>query len=386
MLIFPSRCSRIDLPSDNIEMRDLTMSPNPLGILFMMHTAHALQPADPPDATRSEQPQIPPLRPSKLEIVDLATNLDPQQQLSPFAQDIQPRTRSSQNVSLATNVQPIHSKCLSQPDWAFVSKVVPRRSVVDVERVNCSSAEFVESVSRRSCVGGHAFEIRYARVADVHRPAVRTDPNPVRLAKGVFYHAHGSGRRPEAEGLRAQDRVCRDVDGVAVPGVCEVDVASAVDDEIVWAAQLLAVVVVEESLDVSGGRVEFVDAGCLIDGAAVGRAWEGETCFGSPINFALVVFAAVDCVYWWCCGIVVDYRGAAVEVDNLLLVHALMRLREYDGVQSWDIDWRLMDAVISGIENMLQLWCRPENVKAPFSIKDHKGGICKLGKGIIRAY
>ena len=80
--------------------------------LLILQTAYPLQPTDLPDATRSKQPQIPLLRPSELEVVDFA-NFDPQQQLPPFAQHIQTRTRSSQNVPFATHVHAIHSKSLS---------------------------------------------------------------------------------------------------------------------------------------------------------------------------------------------------------------------------------------------------------------------------------
>ena len=211
--------------------------------LLVRQSAQPCEAADSPGTTWSKKPQISSVCTSKLQVVDISANLNSQNQLAPFAQHINSSPRSAKYVSFVAYVQAIHCESLRKPDRSSVCKIVTWGSEVDVESVDCAATELVEPVAG-NYVRGNTFEVSDACVADVHCLAVRADTDAIRLSESVVHYANGASRWSEAESLRPEDWVVGDVDRVAVPGVGEEDVTSAVNKEVVRTAQLLAIVIV----------------------------------------------------------------------------------------------------------------------------------------------
>lgn len=319
------------------------------GALLVRQPAQPCETADPPDTTWSKKPQLSSVRTSKLQIVDISADLNSQNQLAPFAQHVNSSPRSAKYVSFVAYMQTIYCESLRKPDRSSICQVIAWGSEVDVESVDCATTEFVEPVSG-NIICGNTIEVGDACVADVHCLAIWADADAIGLAKSVFNYADGASRWSEAESLRTENWVVGDVDRVAVPGVREKDIAPAVNKEVVWAAQLLTVVVVQKCSNLACVWIELVDSRCLVDGTTVRPAWKREACFHCPVNFAFVELSTIDSIDWRSRCVIVNRRLSAIEIDDLLLENALMRLREDDSIEARHIDWCLMDTVVPGIK------------------------------------
>lgn len=97
----------------------------------------------------------------------------------------------------------------------------------------------------------------------------------------------------------------------------------------------------------------------------------------------LVQFCAVDGVDWWGCCVGLDgRRGRVVQVDELLLIYALVRLGEDDDIQTGNVDGCFVDAVVAGCEHFLndRLWTEKRETNI---IVHQEGGILDEAEGWV---